>query len=69
MKDSAANVGHIGVNVTVDKISERLFWKGFNPLWNVRKLHDTPAMLKGDFNACFIEGLRNKSIWKNMHGF
>ena len=31
---SAANVGHIDLNVTVDKISEteRLFWKGFNPL-------------------------------------
>ena len=32
MRDSAANVGHIDVNVTVDKISERFFWKGFNPL-------------------------------------
>ena len=28
MRDSAANVGHIDVNVRVDKISERLFWKG-----------------------------------------
>ena len=76
---------HIDVNETVDKISERLFWKGFNPLgerdrimWNMHsaanvahidvnetvleqsKLHNTPAMLIGDFNACFIEGLRNK---------
>ena len=59
---SAADVGHIDVNLTVDKISERLYGKGFNPLWNVSKLHDTPAMPKGDFNACFIEGLRNKSI-------
>ena len=30
------------------------------------KLHDTPAMLKGDFNAHFVEGLRNKSIRKSM---
>ena len=33
------------------------------------KLHDTPAMLKGDFNARFVEGLRNKSIRKRMRAF
>ena len=44
---SAANVGHIDVNVIVDKISERLFWKGFNPLgerdrnmWNMHSAAD-----------------------------
>ena len=30
------------------------------------KLHDTPAMPKCDFNARFVEGLRNKSIRKRM---
>ena len=33
------------------------------------KLHDTPAMLKCDFNARFVEGLRNKAIRKNMRAF
>ena len=33
------------------------------------KLHDIPAMLKGDFNALFLEGLRNKSIRKSMRAF
>ena len=33
------------------------------------KLHDTPAMPKCDFNARFVEGLRNKSIRKSMRAF
>ena len=33
------------------------------------KLHDTPAMLKGDFNARFVEGFRTKSIRKSMRAF